>query len=51
MKVVDNHVEMSDEEASSAVKGHGVRYVLAISLILTILLMSAVWIIPALLDR
>lgn len=51
MKVVDDHVEMTDEEASSGVKGHGVRYVLAISLLLTIILLSAVWIIPVLLQR
>jgi hypothetical protein len=30
------------------VKEHGVRYVLAFSLLLTIVVMSAMWIIPAL---
>ena len=49
MKVVDDHVEVTETEASSGVKGHGVRYVLAISLLLAVILMSAVWIIPALL--
>jgi hypothetical protein len=50
MKVVDDHVEVTETEASSAVKGHNVRYVLAISLIAVIIVLSAVWIIPALLQ-
>ena len=50
MKVVDDHVEVSETEASSGVKGHNVRYVLAISLIAVIIVLSAVWIIPALLQ-
>ncbi len=49
MKIVDDHVEMTDEEASSGVKGHNVRYVLAISLLGAVIVMSAVWILPALL--
>lgn len=49
MKVVDDHVEVTETEASSGVKGHGVRHVLAISLLLAVIAMSAVWIIPALL--
>lgn len=48
MKVVDDHVEVTEEEASSAVKGHGMRYVLAFSLLLAVLVLSAVWIIPVL---
>lgn len=49
MQVVDDHVEVTETEASSGVKGHGVRYVLAISLVLAVVLLSAVWILPALL--
>ncbi len=49
MKVVDDHVEVSETEASGGVKDQGVRYVLAISLVLAVVLLSAVWIIPALL--
>jgi hypothetical protein len=48
MRVVDGHVEVSEEEASGGVKEHGVRYVLAGSLLLAIIVMSAMWIIPAL---
>lgn len=48
MKVVDDHIEVTDEEASSGVKGHGVRYVLVISLLLAVIVLSAAWIIPAL---
>lgn len=48
MKVVDDHVEVSEEEASGGVKKHGVRYVLAISLFLAVAAMSLAWIIPAL---
>jgi hypothetical protein len=47
MKVVDDHVEVSEEEASGGVKEHGVRYVLAGSLLLAIIVLSAMWIIPA----
>lgn len=50
MKVVDDHVEVTETEASSGVKGQNVRYVLAISLIAVIIILSAVWIIPALLQ-
>lgn len=51
MKIVDDHVEVTDEEASSGVKGHGVRYVLAFSLLLAVVVLSAVWILPALLNQ
>lgn len=51
MKIVENHVEVTDEEASSGIKGQGVRYVLAISLTLAVIVLSAVWIIPALLRQ
>lgn len=50
MKIVDEHVEVSDEEASGGVKGHGVRYVLGFSMIAVIVLLSAIWIIPALMQ-
>ncbi|MGL3820527.1 hypothetical protein [Sphingopyxis sp. R3-92] len=49
MKVVDEHIEVTETEASSGVKGHNVRYVLAISLLAAVLVLSAVWIVPALL--
>lgn len=49
MHVVDDHVEVTETEASSGVKGQGVRYVLAISLLLAVIVMSAAWILPALL--
>ncbi|MBN8844056.1 MAG: hypothetical protein J0H88_12500 [Sphingomonadales bacterium] len=49
MQVVDDHVEVTETEASSGIKGQGVRYVLAISLLLAVVVLSAVWIVPALL--
>jgi len=49
MQVVDDHVEVTETEASSGIKGQGVRYVLAISLLLAVVALSAVWIVPALL--
>ena len=49
MKVVDEHVEVTGEEASGGVKGHNVRYVLAFSLIAAVVVMSVAWIVPALL--
>lgn len=39
---------LNEDEASGGTKGHGVRYVLVIGLLLVIAAMSAVWIIPAL---
>ena len=47
MKHFEDHDELDEEEASGGVKGHGVRYVLAASLLLAIIAMSAMWIIPA----
>lgn len=41
-------VHVSTEEASAGVKGQGVRYVLVISLVLAIALLSAIWITGAL---
>ena len=50
MLVVDDHVEVTETEASGGVKEHGVRYVLAISLLLAVVVLSAVWIAPALIQ-
>jgi hypothetical protein len=41
-------IHVSEEEASSGAKGHGVRYVLAAGLVLVILALSAIWITGAL---
>jgi hypothetical protein len=38
-------VHLNEEEASGASKPHIVRYVLGVSLLLAVVLMSAVWII------
>ncbi|WP_374524450.1 hypothetical protein [Sphingopyxis sp.] len=51
MQVVDDHVEVTETEASSGVKGQGVRYVLAISLAAVIVVLSAIWIVPVLLSK
>ncbi|WP_158258005.1 hypothetical protein [Sphingopyxis lindanitolerans] len=51
MKVVDDHVEVTETEASGGVKEQGVRYVLAISLLAVIVVLSAIWIVPVLLSR
>ena len=50
MHIVDDHVEVTETEASGGVKEQGVRYVLAISLLLAVVVLSAVWIIPALIQ-
>jgi hypothetical protein len=49
MKVVNDHVEVTETEASSGEKGQGVRYVLGISLAAVIVVLSLIWIVPALL--
>ena len=36
-------IDVTEEEASGGVKTHGVRYVLAISLLLAIIVLSAMW--------
>ena len=41
----DDEVHLSEEEASGAHKPHIVRYVLGVSLLLAVVLLSAVWII------
>ncbi|MEE9432911.1 MAG: hypothetical protein V3V15_01565 [Sphingorhabdus sp.] len=47
MQHFDDHDELNEEEASGGVKEHGVRYVLAASLLLAIVALSLMWIIPA----
>lgn len=42
-------IDVTEQEASGGVKHQGVRYVLAISLLLAVIVMSAAWILPALL--
>jgi hypothetical protein len=39
-----DEVHVSQEEASGGSRSHIVRYVLAVSLLLVVLLMSAIWI-------
>lgn len=38
-----DHIDVTEEEASGGVKNHGVRYVLAISLGLAIVVLSLMW--------
>jgi hypothetical protein len=38
-----DHIEVTTEEASGGTTPHIVRYVLAISLLITILALSAIW--------
>ncbi len=45
-----DEVEVEEEEASAGTKRHNVRYVLAASLLLAVIAMSAVWIFPALMN-
>lgn len=40
-----DEVHVSEEEASAGVRPHVVRYVLGVSLLLVVLLLSAIWII------
>ena len=42
-----DEIDVTEEEASGGVKNQGVRYVLAISLGLTIVILSAMWMIGA----
>lgn len=46
----DQERHYSDEQVTGARKEGVVRYILAISLLLIVLAMSAVWIIPSLVD-
>lgn len=50
MKIVDDHIEVSSEEASGGVTNHGVRYVLLASLILAIGVLSIAWMTGAILN-
>jgi hypothetical protein len=38
-----DEIDVTEEEASGGVKNHGVRYVLAISLFLAIVVLSLMW--------
>jgi hypothetical protein len=42
-----DHVELTENEASGGIKEQGVRYVLAVSLLLAVVAMSLMWIVPA----
>ena len=48
MQRFDDHDELTETEASGGVKNQGMRYVLAISLALAVIAMSAMWIVPSL---
>ena len=48
MERIGEEIHISTEEGSGGVTGHGVRYVLIISLLLAIGLLSAIWIYGAL---
>jgi hypothetical protein len=43
MRKDSNHTDVTEEEASAGTKNHGVRYVLAISLFLAIVVLSLMW--------
>jgi hypothetical protein len=45
-----DEIDVTEEEASGGVKNHGVRYVLAISLLLAIIVLSAMWMTGAVLN-
>ena len=47
MERFEDHDELTEVEASGGVKEHGVRYVLGFSLFLAIVLLSLMWIVPA----
>jgi hypothetical protein len=50
-RVMERHgddLDLNEEEASGGTKGHGVRWVLLIGLLLAIAAMSLIWIVPAL---
>ncbi len=47
MKHFEDHDELDAEEARGGVTQHGVRYVLIASLLLAVVLLSLMWIIPA----
>jgi hypothetical protein len=43
----NGHTHLNEEEASGGQKNTGMRYVLLISLFLAVVILSAVWLIPA----
>jgi hypothetical protein len=45
-----DNIDVTEEEASGGVKNHGVRYVLAISLFLAIIILSLMWMTGAVLN-
>lgn len=45
-----DEVHLTETEASGGEKNHHVRYILGISLLLTVVLMSAIWIISSLMN-
>jgi hypothetical protein len=47
MKIDGENIEVSTEEASGGVTNHGVRYVLAASLIIAVVALSAIWIVAS----
>jgi hypothetical protein len=47
MKIDGEKIEVSTEEASGGVTNHGVRYVLAASLIIAVVALSAIWIVAS----
>lgn len=48
MEIKDDHVELSETEASGGIKRQGVLQMLGASLFLAIVILSLMWIIPAL---
>lgn len=48
MQHMPDHDELNEIEASGGIKEHGVRYVLGISLLLAVSLLSLMWIFGAL---
>ena len=48
MKDSDGRIHIEDDDARAAVSNTGLRWVLAIGLLLAIIAMTLVWIVPAL---
>jgi hypothetical protein len=48
MEIKDDHIEVTEEEASGGIKQQGLVQMLVASLFLAIIVLSAMWIIPAL---
>ncbi len=47
MKIDGENIELTTEEASGGVTRHGVRYVLAASLFIAVVALSAIWIVAS----